>query len=61
MMEFPTKFAKCGVGNASLWYSIGIMFPIGGTISSTQDQNNLHGLNYGGNMVDSNHCLIIKY
>ncbi len=38
MMEFPTLFAKCGVGNASIWYSIGIMFPIGGTILSTQDQ-----------------------
>jgi hypothetical protein len=38
MMEFPMYFAKCHIGNASIWYSIDIMFPIGGTISSTQDQ-----------------------
>lgn len=40
---------------------LALCFPLVEQYCQHKIKYNLHRFNYGGNMVDSNHCLIIKY
>jgi hypothetical protein len=58
-MEFPTQFAKCGYAMHLFGTPLALRFPLVENYCQHKIKYNLPGLNYGGNMLDSNHYLII--